>query len=217
MRATSPRRLRADAERNLGRILDAAGEVFATRGFDATLHDVAAHAGLGVGTVYRRFPDKQALVEALFSTRLDQVLSTAEEAASQRDPWQALVGVLEVFTGELAGDHGLHQILHSDAYAAECSAVARDRLQPLFDELLARAHASGDLRADVEPGDIPMIMMMVSSVAQQMRSVNPMISRRYLELLVDGLRARPGQLPLSAPAPTLKQVEAAKLAERPKT
>jgi AcrR family transcriptional regulator len=212
-RATSTRPLRADAERNLARILDAAAQVFAARGFDATLHDVAAHAGLGVGTVYRRFPDKQALVEALFETKLEQIMGAAEQVARDADPWTALCGVLSTVTDAFAHDHGLHQMLNSGMYAEHCGTMAKDRLRVLLVDLLARAQANGDLRADIAPGDIPMIMIMIGTLSQKMRDFDPQISRRYLDLIFDGLRARPDQKPLRGAAPTLEEVEAAKSAD----
>ncbi len=201
-------RLRADAERNLARILDAAGEVFATRGFDATLHDVAAHAGLGVGTVYRRFPDKQALIETLFEAKLDQIMTEAERRAAGDDPWAALVAVLSLVTDALADDHGLHQMLNSGIYADRCGVAAADRLGVLLGDLLPRAKAAGALRADVTAGDIPVIMMMVGTVAQKLRDVDPAAGRRYLDLVVDGLRARPGLRPLHGTAPGMDQLGA---------
>jgi AcrR family transcriptional regulator len=203
-------RLRADAERNLARILDAAGEVFAARGFDATLHDVAAHAGLGVGTVYRRFPDKQALVETLFEAKLDRIMSDAERLAAGPDPWEALVAVLTLATDAMAGDHGLHQMLNSGIYADKCGVAAAGRLGVLLEDLLPRAKAAGALRTDVTAGDIPVIMMMVGTVAQKLRDADPDVGRRYLDLVVDGLRARPDLVPLHGTAPSMDQLGAAK-------
>src|SRR5581483_435879 len=94
------RPLRKDAERNRQRILRAAADVFTARGFEATLDDVAHHAGVGVGTVYRRFPNKEALAEALFHERLDGLVRLAERALAEPDAWQGLVRFLEQ-AGEL--------------------------------------------------------------------------------------------------------------------
>src|ERR1700721_3342156 len=90
----APRPLRRDAERNRQRILRAAAEVFTTRGLQATLDDVARHAGVGVGTVYRRFPDKESLVEALFEERLAAMVALAEKALAEPDSWTGLVSFL---------------------------------------------------------------------------------------------------------------------------
>ena len=98
------RTLRKDAERNRQRILEAAAEVFTERGFEATLDDVARHAGVGVGTVYRRFPDKGSLADALFMERIDRLVGMAEHTQDQPDAWAALVSFLENAAGMLAGD-----------------------------------------------------------------------------------------------------------------
>src|ERR1700730_5924231 len=92
---TGDRPLRRDAERNRQRILAAAAEVFTERGLDATLDDVARAAGVGVGTVYRRFPDKDSLVSELFRDRIDALVTVAEEACESADPWRGLVDFLE--------------------------------------------------------------------------------------------------------------------------
>jgi AcrR family transcriptional regulator len=93
---TSPTRpLRRDAERNRQRILAAAGELFAERGLSVTLDDIARHAGVGVGTVYRRFPDKNELIDALFEDRLKALCAAAEAALASDDPWDGLVLFLE--------------------------------------------------------------------------------------------------------------------------
>src|SRR5215467_385638 len=103
------RPLRKDAERNRKRILHAAAEVFSERGLDATLDDVARRAGVGVGTVYRRFPDKQALVAELFTSRMDELAAAAEQACQARDPWEGLVSFLEYAAETMSGDLGLRQ------------------------------------------------------------------------------------------------------------
>ena len=92
---TTERPLRKDAERNRERLLAAASEVFAQRGLDVTMHDIAAHAGVGVGTAYRRFANKQEVIEALFEQRLDKVAALAEEALEDRDAWHGLCTYLE--------------------------------------------------------------------------------------------------------------------------
>src|SRR3954454_13570462 len=89
--STPPRPLRKDAERNRLRILDAAGRVFADRGLGVTLDDIARAAGVGVGTVYRRFPDKSTLIDALFAQRMESMCDIAEEALEIPDAWEALV------------------------------------------------------------------------------------------------------------------------------
>ena len=106
-----PRPLRADAERNRQRILHAAAEVFTTRGLQASLDDVARQAGVGVGTVYRRFRTKEELIEALFMDRLDSVATIADESYAAPDAWCGLVSFMERMAELMAGNLGLRQML----------------------------------------------------------------------------------------------------------
>jgi AcrR family transcriptional regulator len=199
---TEPR-LRRDAELNRQRILAAAAEVFTERGLDATLDEVARAAGVGIGTVYRRFPDKEALVVALFRDRVDALVTVAEQACAAEDPWQGLVTYLEFAGATLAGDLGLRQLMMFATYDRDQVCYARDRMLPVISRLVERAQASGDLRADFEATDVKMIAFMLASIAEYAAPVAPDAWRRYLGMLVDGLRpARQGVTPLPAPAPS---------------
>ncbi|HEX3789285.1 MAG TPA: helix-turn-helix domain-containing protein [Pseudonocardiaceae bacterium] len=200
LRAAVTRPLRRDAERNRRRIIAAAMEVFRDRGLDATLDDVAHHAGLGVGTVYRRFPNKEALVEAMFAERLDQVSELADAALLDLDPWNGLVGFLWRAVELMAGDRGLRDILLCTAFGLNQVAEARDRLIPTCYQLIERAQESGQLRADLEKSDFLVIFKMLSSVSDYSHDVSPELWRRYLGVLLDGMRATPGPpSPLSVP------------------
>src|SRR5437016_13100169 len=109
--ALPSRPLRRDAERNRERILKAAAQVFTERGLGVSLDEIARHAGVGVGTVYRRFGTKEELVQALFMDRIESVAALAEQAAEAPDPWSALVCFMEQFAEALAGNRGLKQML----------------------------------------------------------------------------------------------------------
>jgi len=189
MPTTAERPLRKDAERNRRRILDAAREVFAEHGLDAGLDHIARHAGLGVGTVYRRFPDKDKLIDALFEERIGAIAALAEEAAAHEDPWAGLVFFFERSLAEQAADRGLKQILISGARGCAQVSAGRERIAPPLQSLVGRAHAAGVLREDVTAQDIPMISLMLGSLMDASRGVAPELWRRYLELLLDGLRA----------------------------
>jgi AcrR family transcriptional regulator len=193
------RLLRADAERNRQRILEAAAEVFTERGFEATLDEVARRAGVGVGTVYRRFPDKASLAEALFTERIDELVELAERAQGEPDAWAALVSFLERAAGMLAGDRGLRQLLlYAAAQGGDKVEYARDRMRPAVDRLVKRAQAEGQVRADLGATDIPLIEFMLAAVAEYTRHVQPGLWRRYLALILDALgpaRASTGTLP----------------------
>lgn len=197
------RRLRRDAERNRQRILTAAAEVFTERGLDATLDEVARAAGVGVGTVYRRFPDKESLVRELFRDRVDALVTVAEEACTAPDPWRGFVGYLEFAAATLAGDLGLRQLMMFGTYDRDQVCYARDRMAPVVSRLVERAQASGDLRPDFKATDVKMIAFMLASISEYAASVAPEVWRRYLAMLIDGLRpARDGVSALPVPAPT---------------
>jgi AcrR family transcriptional regulator len=201
------RPLRRDAERNRLRILAAAAQVFTERGLDATLDDVARAAGVGVGTVYRRFPDKEALVAALFRERIDNLVTVAEDACAAADPWQAIVSYLEYAAGAMAGDSGLRQLMMFGTYDRDQVCYASDRMRPVITRLVQRAQASGDLRGDFEATDVKMIAFMLASLAEYAAAVTPDVWRRYLAMLIDGLRPSRGEVsPLPVPAPTVREL-----------
>ena len=202
---SSERPLRRDAERNRQRILAAAAELFTERGLDATLDDVARAAGVGIGTVYRRFPDKETLVSELFRDRIDALVTVAEQACAVPDPWRGLVTFIEFVASAMAGDSGLRQLMMFGTYDRDQVCYARDRMRPVISRLVERAQVSGDLRPDFSATDVKMIAFMLGSIAEYAASVTPEIWRRYLVMLIDGLRpARDGvtELPVSAPSVT---------------
>ena len=199
VRAVRP--LRRDAERNRQRILKAAAEVFNERGLDVSLDEIARHAGVGVGTVYRRFRTKEELIEALFMDRLDSVATIADEADANPDAWCGLVSFMEQMAEIMAGDVGLRQMLMFATYGRDLVAVARQRNEPLVARLVQRAQAAGQLRADIQQTDIPFIVFMLTEAAHLGYAATPGIWRRYLTLILDGMRpAREGVTPLPVPA-----------------
>jgi AcrR family transcriptional regulator len=212
------RPLRRDAERNRQRILAAASEVFTERGLDATLDEVARAAGVGIGTVYRRFPDKESLIAELFRDRIDALVTVAEEACTAPDPWQGLAGYLEFAAATMAGDLGLRQLMMFGTYERDQVCYARDRMYPVMTKLVERAQAAGDLRPDFRATDVKMIGFMLSSVAEYASSAAPEVWRRYLVMLIDGLRpSRTGTSALPAPAPTTEQLGAMMTAPAPRS
>ncbi len=181
------RPLRADAARNRERILLAAREVFAQRGLDATLDEVAEHAGLGVGTVYRRFASKEDLVEALFAQAVTEIVNLADEAATMDDSWEGLVWFFERASEMQAEDLGLRDVvLHSGGGESRVS-LARDNIVPRITQLVQRAQHDGHLRPDFLPTDFPIIELMISSVAAYTNTIAPGLWRRYLSLVLDGM------------------------------
>jgi AcrR family transcriptional regulator len=209
-RCAPVRPLRRDAELNRQRILRAAAEIFTEQGLEATLDDVAQRAGVGVGTVYRRFPDKEALADALFTDRLDALVTLAEDALADPDEWGSLVSFLEQAGALLAADRGLRQLFMFATYGYDRMGQARARMQPLVSTLVSRAQAAGAVRADLCPTDVPLIEFMLAGVAEYARNARPQVWRRYLALLLDGLRPeRAGPSTLPEPALTPDEFEAA--------
>jgi AcrR family transcriptional regulator len=200
------RPLRADAARNRARILVAAGEVFAERGLDATLDDVARHAGLGVATVYRRFAAKEDLVEALFEQAVTEIVGLAEQAAAMDDSWEGLVWFLERATELQAEDLGLRDVvLHGDDGESRVSR-ARAKIVPPVTHLVQRAQRDGSLRPDFLATDIPIIELMVSSVAAYTNAVAPGLWRRYLALVLDGMAVERSGLRRLGRGPTHQEI-----------
>lgn len=200
------RPLRRDAERNRQRILTAAADAFAEGGLAVTMDEVARRAGVGVGTVYRRFPDKELLVEALFEQRIDELVALAQAARDDPDPFAGLVRFFETFLAVQAADRGLKDVVLGSARGAGRAARARDRIGPIVDELLARACAAGDVRPDVAASDLALIHFMLGAVIDFTHDVAPEAWRRVLALVLDGLRPR-RDAPTPLPAPPLGERE----------
>jgi AcrR family transcriptional regulator len=193
------RPLRRDAERNRQRILEAARDLFALRGLDVTMDDIAHHAGLGIGTVYRRYPSREHLVEALFDTRLDELVGAAEAGLRHPDPWTGLKQFAEQATENLAADRGLQDVLFSRTYGRDRVARTRERIAPLVDELLARCRDARVIRNDVTGTDVALVQFMLAAVIEYTENVEPGLWRRYLTLILDGLRGQTSTLPVPPP------------------
>ncbi len=194
------RKLRADAERNRQRVLAAAAAVFAERGLEVSLDEVAHAAGVGVGTVYRRFPNKEALVDALFDDKVEHMLVLAGEAAAFDDAWEGFVYFVERALDWQVRNRGLRDVLLGSEFG--CAAVARTRtaITPILTTIIERAQSSGKLRPDVVVNDVPMLVTMLGAVADYVGPSDPELWRRYMVLILDGLSAdRAAWTPLDNP------------------
>jgi AcrR family transcriptional regulator len=180
------RPLRADARRNRERILEAARGACAAHGASVQMDDVARGAGVGVGTVYRHFPTKDALIEALVAEKFRLTTENIREALEIEDPWESFAEALRRNAEVMAADAGLRDALIRLGPAARSTDEARDELDALAGRLIARAQAAGVLRDDVSVDDIGALMAgLCTSMA------HPELDwRRHLELLLDGLRAK---------------------------
>jgi len=183
------RPLRRDARENRERILVAAREAFAEVGIDVSVEEIAHRAGVGMGTLYRRFPTKGALIDAVFEQHLERIAASAEAALAEPDAWTAFLGYLTDVVRLQASDCGLSQILGAYMSAEDLVARARTRLQPLVRQLIERAQAAGALRPDVVYEDISVFLWTTGRVVDATRTVEPDFWQRYLALAVDGLRA----------------------------
>lgn len=188
---TGHRQLRADAERNRVRVLAAARTVFAKHGLSATLDHVAVEAGVGVATVYRRFGSKEELVEALFADELDLLVEQARAALAVADPWEGFAQMLEGMCRVLVQDQGIRDVLMHSGMGQTRVEAARSRFLPAAEAVVARAHAAGALRPDVGTVELPILLLMVETAGALTRTEEPDLWRRYLGLLMEGLRRRP--------------------------
>jgi AcrR family transcriptional regulator len=192
--------LRADAERNRRRILAAAKDLFATRGLDVTLDEIARHAGVGTGTAYRRFPNKDALIDALMVDRVGELADIARDCLEEPDPWVGLTGYLERALAVQAADRGLKEVLFSSGRGRERSNQARQQIAPVVTKLVRRAKEAGVVRQDFETSDVPLINFMINTLVDFGRDVEPDLYKRYLAIVIDGLRPREDLEPLPVPA-----------------
>ncbi len=180
--------LRADAQRNLTRIVESAHEVFAEHGIDAPLLLIAERAGVGVGTIFRRFPSKDELLVAVLLHRGEQLVAAVEEARQSADAGAAFVRLLETAIAAQIGDRCFCDAIGTDL-------LARQELVTLFDEahtglasLLERAQAEGAIRADVTAEDLLFVVHGVAHAGLMLEDVAPGAWRRHLGLALDGLR-----------------------------
>jgi AcrR family transcriptional regulator len=187
-KAKSERPLRADAERNRRRILDAAADVFAERGLQVSLDEVAERAGVGVGTVYRRFPDRETLVDALFQTRVEEFIGIAKEAAADPDPWAGLTRFIERGAEFHGRNRAVKELMFSAPGGRDWVDQVRARIRPIVGRMVKAAQEQGRLRPDLHTLDVPMITLMLSS-AMEFSGVENESWRRLVGIVVDGLEA----------------------------
>ncbi|WP_433427547.1 TetR/AcrR family transcriptional regulator [Nonomuraea sp. CA-141351] len=182
----APRRLRADAQRNIDSLLEAAKAVFATSGVDAPAKEIADLAGVGVGTLYRHFPQRSDLVKAVFQREVDACADAAPVLTAAHEPGVALAMWLFRYTEFLATKRGLATALHSGDPAFDAlPGYFMQRLGPTLGSLLEAATTSGEIRADISPKDL---LYAVANLCLPVADEGVAYSRRMVALLVDGLR-----------------------------
>ena len=189
VQALTSRPKRADARRNYEKVLVAAREAFAEGGESTSLEEIARRAGVGIGTLYRNFPNRQALLEALYVGEVEEVCRAAAELEGVADPWEALSSWFERFIGYIATKRALAgELLNYLEQDAPLFTNSRSMLFSAGEPLLKRAQDAGVVRADVAIGDV---IQMVVGIAKIPTS-DPGQAEHIVRVALDGLRYRPG-------------------------
>ena len=196
--------LRADAERNRERVIAAAREVFAEQGLDASTNEIARRAGVGVATLFRRFPTRDDLVAAAFADKMHAYAEAIDTALADPDPWRGFCGYIERVCEMQADDRGFADVLTMTFPTAKAFEEDRNRSARALAELLEHAKASGRLRQDFAHQDVPLILMANAGVVTATRDAAPDAWRRLVGYLIQSFAAESAQ-PLPDP-PTPRQM-----------
>ena len=199
-----PRELRVDAERRRTRIVAAACEAFGEQGLDVPMESIAKRAGVGVGTLYRRYPTRADLIAAAFEAKMVAYADAAREALADPDPWSGFCGYVERICAMQADDRGFTAVLTMTFPAAPGLEAARDRAFHDFSALVARAKQAGRLRADFVTEDMPVFLMANAGVLAGTTDAAPDAWRRLVGYLLQACAA-PAAEPLVDP-PTPQQM-----------
>ncbi|MFI6932817.1 TetR/AcrR family transcriptional regulator [Streptomyces sp. NPDC050287] len=189
--------LRSDAERNRERIIAAARTVFARDGLNASMASVAREAGVGIATMFRRFPTKEELVDAVFSDRMGAYADVVSVALDDPDPWNGFVGYIEAACAMQAADSGFADILTMTFPAAKVLERRRNEAYEAMVRLIGRAKATGRLREDFDPSDLVLLHMANAGVVNATGDAAPDAWRRVVALMIQSLEA-PARGPLPA-------------------
>jgi AcrR family transcriptional regulator len=200
------RPLRRDAQANRDRIVAASRVVFAAEGVDVPVEEIARSAAVGMGTLYRHFPAKEDLIDAVLEDAFAAFVGAAEQALAEEDAWEGFCGFLERVFALHAENRGLKDIIATQAHGRARAEAMRTRMRPLLRRLIERAHEQGSLRADFTAEDMPIVFWTGGRVIEATAGVAAELWRRYLGLLLDGLRAE-AATPLAQPPLTAAQLK----------
>ncbi|CAM5678973.1 TetR/AcrR family transcriptional regulator [Streptomyces canus] len=204
--STAPVR-RRDARRNRELLVEAAHEVFTEQGLEAPLDVIARRAGVGNATLYRHFPSRAALVDAVFRDPLAGTMAAGEQARAAADPWEGLVGYTEAVFAVLATDRGTNDLMTTHLEGVESLQAVHAHNRATMELLLRRAREDGSIRADVTTEDVLFALAALGrAVPSLAAAAGPETWRRPLALLLDGLRASPTVAPLPSPALTADEL-----------
>ena len=199
--------LRADAARNRERIVAAAVEVFAERGLEASTAEIAARAGVGEATLFRRFPTKDDLVTAIIAVQLDEAAEIAASCLEEEDPWRGVERFLFEMAERASQDHGVSDAAKERCMASTALAAERGRILDLTAQLVKRAQAAGVVRKDVSGTDLMFLMAAIGSLGElPFPGLRADLWKRYLGIALDGLRPE-GATKLRPGAPARKLIE----------
>jgi len=194
---------RVDVRRNRVRLLEATRRLFARQGVDVSVREIATEAGVGVATLYRHFPSRDGLVDAVLEDAFEELVAAGERALAETSGWAGFAGLVEETLVLCARNHGLREVFESRR-GRERAESMRGRIRPVFAELVARARAEGTLRSDFTAEDVPLLFWGADHVIELTSSVAPELWRRQLGLTLDGLRAGSAT---ALPVPALSRAE----------
>jgi AcrR family transcriptional regulator len=204
-----PRRLRADAERNRRRLIEAATEMFCERGLEIGVGEIAHQAGVGRGTLFRNFPTKDHLIAAVVVDRMAESIGRARAALTAPDPGLGLFELIDQSIGRVTTDRALFDAIGDTWLNNDDIRAAHTEMMGVLDQLVTRAQASGAVRSDISAVDV---LMMIKGVCEAMRSfqhLDPEVGMRQLDLLWSAIAAPGAQRPLRGRPPTVDDLEQA--------
>ncbi|WP_083666227.1 TetR/AcrR family transcriptional regulator [Saccharomonospora sp. CUA-673] len=198
--------LRSDARENRDRVLDAARSLFAERGLDVTMRQIARRAGVGPATLYRRFPAKQLLVEEAFAQELQACVDILAEGCDDPNPWRGFCSMIERMSVLTVRNQGFVDAFLANGRYDGAFAEHRRRLVPMLGDLAARARAAGGLRADFVLDDFVLIQLGARGLTGLPAEERERAARRHAALVIESLRADRERGVLPTPAPLVRLV-----------
>lgn len=202
MPTKSSRKPRSDAQYNHRRILDTAQQAFLEGGIEVSMTEIARRTGVGIATLYRHFPDKDALIDAAFGEQLEACIAGLDEAAADPDPWRGFCVFIEKLCTMQALDRGLNAVIRAAFVGDERFDRERIRAENTFAELARRAKAAGKLRPDFVRDDLTLLIMANSGITADSEEDAVAASRRLAAYLIQAFQASPEPRPLP-PVPRL--------------
>jgi AcrR family transcriptional regulator len=201
--------LRRDAQRNRDRILAATRAAFQERGLEVGVDEIARRAGVGMGTLYRHFPTKDALIDAVVDARFAELTALAEEALEAEDAWEGFAGFLDAAVRLQATDRGFKDALAARGRDERRVKAARRRLHTVIERLVARGREAGAVRADFVTEDVTVLLWATGRIVERTADLVPDQAVRFLAMHLDGLRPEAAREPGPAGPLTARQLQRA--------